>query len=138
MFLYVFIFWIIYIALPEYCGFQTCFFKILGVWYGSNRPITAFQTVSSNIETVLDAATLLVNTYNCNRYTITVNLYILIDLENKNKSISGRSWTRNRYKIVSGDPWSSKYTTRLSKIVKISLSIILYNITGLIELIFIY
>ena len=42
---------LLYIAM----GLWGCFFTVLGGWYGSNRPMTAFQAVSSSIEAVLDA-----------------------------------------------------------------------------------
>jgi hypothetical protein len=35
------------------CG--AVFSRFLGGWYGSNRPMTAFQAVSSSIEAVLEA-----------------------------------------------------------------------------------
>jgi hypothetical protein len=35
------------------CG--AVFLTVLGGWYGSNRPMTAFQAVSSSVEAVLDA-----------------------------------------------------------------------------------
>ncbi len=56
-------------------GLLSWFFTVFGGWYGSNRPMTAFQAVSSSIETVLNALLLKEIENYVNTYLIRIKIY---------------------------------------------------------------
>jgi hypothetical protein len=90
---------------------RPAFFKVFNGCYGSNRPMKAFQAVSSSIETVLMPA-------NSHNYTIE-QLYLT--------NLSLCSFGQCRYSRVSGDLQSYKYQTSDLPSIPLKIPIIFIN-----------